>query len=105
MRTAVRGLIVAYAMVLLSWLFVTQIARHLLPDISEFGFVVLVGGPFIIVQGVALAIFWGSFVCAGWSLYVQSTSRTLGGYIVFVLSAIPALGLSYLWFRLMVIGH
>lgn len=51
MRAAVRGLIVAYAMVLLSWLFITQIARHLLPDISEFGFVVLVGGPFIIVQG------------------------------------------------------
>ena len=45
MRTAVRGLIVAYAIVLLSWLFVTQIARHLLPDIGEFGFVVLVGGP------------------------------------------------------------
>ena len=83
MRTAVRGLIVAYAMVLLSWLFVTQIARHLLPDIGEFGFVVLVGGVFIIVQGVALAIFWGSFVCAGCSLYLQSTSRTLGGYIVF----------------------
>jgi hypothetical protein len=36
---------------------------------------------------------------------MKSTSRTLGGYIVFALSAIPALGLSYLWFRLMVIGR
>ena len=59
MRTAVRGLIVAYAMVLLSWLFVTQIARHLLPDIGEFGFVVLVGGPFIIVQGVCIGYVLG----------------------------------------------
>jgi hypothetical protein len=25
--------------------------------------------------------FWGSFACAGRSLYFQSTSRTLGGYI------------------------
>ena len=49
--------------------------------------------------------FWGSFVFAGRSLYFQCTSRTLGGYTVFGLSAIPAPGLSYLWFRLMVIGY
>ena len=36
---------------------------------------------------------------------MKSTSRTLGGYIVFAHSAIPALDLSYVWFRLMVIGH
>src|SRR4029077_1836758 len=40
--------------------------------------------------------FWGSFVFTGTALYFQSTSRTLGGYTVFGLSAIPALGLSYL---------
>jgi hypothetical protein len=103
MRTASRGLIVAYAMVALARLFVIKIAPHALPDIGKFGFVVFVGGPFIIVHGVA--IFAGSLVCAGRSLYLQPSSRTLRGYLVFVLSVIPVLGFSYLWFRLMVIGH
>jgi hypothetical protein len=105
MRTASRGLIVAYGMVALAWLFVTKIAPHVLPDIGKFGFVVLVGGPFIIVHGFALAIFAGSLLCAGRSLYLQPTSRTLLGYSVFALSAIPVLGLGYLWLRFMVIGR
>ena len=105
MRTASRGLFVAYGIVVFAWLFVIKIAPHVLPDIGKFGFVVLVGGPFIIVHGIALAVFWGSLVCAGRSLYCQPTARTLGGYIVLVLSAIPTLGLSYLWFRFMVLGH
>jgi hypothetical protein len=105
MHTASRGLIVAYGMVALAWLFVVKIAPHVLPDIAKFGFVVLVGGPFIIVHGIALAIFTGSLVCAGRSLYLQPSSRTLRGYVVFALSGIPVLGLSDLWFRLSVIGH
>jgi hypothetical protein len=105
MRRASRGLIVAYGILALTWLLATQIVPHIFPDIGKFGFVVFVGAPFIIVHGVALAVFWGSLVCAGCSLYCQPNSRTLGGYILFTLSAIPALGLSYVWFRLMVIGH
>jgi hypothetical protein len=105
MRTASRGLIVAYGVVGLAWLFVVKIAPHVLPDIGKFGFVVLVGGPFIIVHGIALAVFWGSLVSAGRSLYREPTSRTLAGYTILALSALPALGLSYLWFRGMVIGR
>ena len=49
--------------------------------------------------------FWGSFVFAGRSLHFQSTSRTLSGIHCVWPERDPALGLSYLWFRLMVIGH
>jgi hypothetical protein len=105
MRTASRGLIIAYGMLAVGWLFIIQIAPRVLPGIGKFGFVVLVGGPFIIVHGVALAIFTGSLVCAGRSLYLQSSSRTWRGYVVFALSGLPVLALAYLWFRLMVIGH
>ena len=105
MRRASRGLIVAYGMIGFAWMFVTLIARHVLPDIGKFGFVVLVGGPFIIVHGIALAVVYGSLVSAGRSLYLEPSSRTVGGYLLFAFSAIPVLGLSYVWFRLMVLGH
>ena len=105
MRTTERGLIIAYGMVGLAWLFVIKIAPHVLRDIGKFGYVVLVGGRFIIVHGVALAIFTGSLVCAGRSLYLQPSSRTLRGYVVSALSGPPVLAFGYLWFRLMVIGH
>ena len=45
-----------------------------------------VGGPFIILHGVALAIFGGSAVRAGRALYADSVSRMFGGYLVFGLS-------------------
>jgi hypothetical protein len=105
MRTASRGLIVAYGIIGAAWFFLIAVAPHVLPDLGKLGFVVLVGGPFIIVHGVALAVFCGSLVCAGRSLYREPTSRTFGGYVIFTLSALPALALGYLWFRGMVIGH
>ncbi len=105
MRTASRGLVVAIGIVGLARLFLVGIAPHVLPDIGKFAFVVLVGGPFIIIHGIALAVFCGSLVCAGRSLYCEPASRTLAGYIIFTFSAVPALGLGYLWFRGMVIGR
>ena len=105
MRTASRGLIVAYSIVVAAWVFLIKIAPHVLPDVGKFGFVVLVDGPFIIVHGVALAVFCGSLVCAGRSLYREPPSRTFGGYAIFTLSALPFVALGYLWFRGMVIGH
>jgi hypothetical protein len=105
MHAASRGLFVAFAIIGLAWLYATQIAHRVFPDIGRFGAVVVVGGPFILAHGIALAVFWGSSVCAGRALYTDSTSRTFGGYMLFALSAIPTLVLSYAWFRLMVIGH
>jgi hypothetical protein len=75
-----------------AWMFVTLIGRHVLPDIGKFGFVVLVGGPFIIVHGIALAVFCGSLVSARRSLYLEPSSRTVAGYLLFAFSAIPVLG-------------
>jgi hypothetical protein len=40
--------------------------------------------------------FWSTSPAPVRSLYFQSTSGTLGGYIVFVLGAIPALGFELL---------
>jgi hypothetical protein len=105
MRAASRGLLVAFGIVGLAWLYVTQIAHRAFPHMDRFGAVVIVGGPFIIAHGIALAVFCGSSICAGRALYADSASRTLGGYMLFALSLIPTLVLSYAWFRLMVIGH
>jgi hypothetical protein len=99
MRVALRGHLIGYALVALAWLFALKIAPRLLPDLGMAGALVFVGGPFIILHGIALAIFCGSVFCASRALRRETASRTFGGFAVLALSVIPALLLGVLWLR------
>jgi hypothetical protein len=99
MRVALRGLVTGYGLIALAWLYALKIAPHIRPNISMVSGLVLVGGPFVIVHGVALAIFGGSAVCSGRALYRETVARTVAGYVIFVVSAISAATLGILWLR------
>ncbi len=105
MRVAFRGLLIAYSLIGTAWLFALQLAPRLLPDVGPLGVLFFVGGPFIILHGVALAIFGGSAVCAGRALYVDSVSRTFGGYLVFGLSLLSVVVVGIFWLRELVFAR
>ena len=90
---------IGYALVALAWVFALKIAPRFLPDVGMVGALVFVGGPFIILHGIALAIFCGSVFCASRAVHRDTASRTFGGFAVLALSVIPALLLGILWLR------
>ena len=87
MRTALRGLVVAYVIIAVAWFGALKIAP-LFGDIGMGFAMFVVGVPVLLAHAIAFAIFCGSLVCSARALYCQTDSRTLAGYAVLLFSVI-----------------
>jgi hypothetical protein len=87
MRTALRGLVLAYVIIAVAWFGALKVAP-LFGDIGMGFALFVVGIPLLLAHAIAFAIFCGSLVCSARALYRQTDSRTVGGYAILLLSVV-----------------